>query len=128
MSETKGYRALITNGSSASGTIGGVVQVLLLHAISWAVQYHAFLNNQGGQSVEYCKRFKSHRHSHGHFHILHKYTPVLNTMYCDSMVHPLITPISVRDLDALADRLGRSAFKVNEGPQGPGRGHRGGGG
>jgi hypothetical protein len=86
------------------------------------------LNNQGGQSTEYCEICRSHGNSPRHCPILQKYTPVSNTMYCEFCGSPSHNTNQCRALDALADRLDRSAFRVNEGPQGPGRGHGGGGG
>jgi hypothetical protein len=46
----------------------------------------------------------------------------LNTMYCELCGSPSHNTNQCHALDALADRLDRSAFRVNEGPQGPGGG------
>jgi hypothetical protein len=53
---------------------------------------------------------------------------LLNTMYCELCGSPSHNTNQCRALDALADRLDRSTFRVNEGPQGPRGGHRDGGG
>jgi len=43
--------------------IGGVAQVVITTPFHVPIQYHVFMNNQGGQKNEYCDIFISHIHS-----------------------------------------------------------------
>jgi hypothetical protein len=107
------------------GPSGGVVQVVTATPFHAPVQFQAFLTQQGGQPNEYCEICRHHGHSPRHCPILQKYTSVPNTMYyelCGSTTH---TAKKCHALDALADRLDLSAFRIDESPQGFGGGHRG---
>jgi hypothetical protein len=69
-----------------------------------------------------------HGNSPINFPISQKYTPTLNTMYCELFGSPSHNMNQCGAMDALAERLDHSAFIVNEGCQGTGRGHGVGGG
>jgi hypothetical protein len=59
---------------------------------------------------------------------MQKYSTVPNTIHCEFCTSTTHTTNQCRALDALADRLDRTTFRVNENPQGPGRGRGGGAG
>jgi hypothetical protein len=80
------------------------------------------LTQQGGQPNEYCEICRHHGHSLRHCPILQKYTSVPNMVYyefCGSTTH---TAKQCHALDALADRLDHSSFRIDEAPQGFGGG------
>jgi hypothetical protein len=45
------------------GPVGGVAQVVATTLFHGPIQYHSFLNNQGGQRNEYCEICRSHGNS-----------------------------------------------------------------
>lgn len=108
-----------------AGPLGGVAQVTTTAPFHGPIQYHAFPNHQGTQNNDYCEICRSHGHPPRHCP-LQKYTPVQNTIYCELCGSPTHTTKQCRALDALADKLDRSAFRVDEAPQGFGGGRRGG--
>jgi hypothetical protein len=105
------------------GPLGGVVQVTATMPFHGLVQYHAFFESSRRPENEYCEIYRSHGNSLRHFPILQKYIFVPNTIYCEFCGSPTHTTNQCRALDALANRLDRSTFRVNETPQGFGGGH-----
>jgi hypothetical protein len=110
------------------GPSGGVAQVTNSTPFHGTVQYHAFPNYQGNHNNDYYEIFRSHGHPPCHFPILQKYKIVPNTVYYELCGSPTHTTKQCCALDALADRIDRYSFRVDENPQGFGGGHRGGGG
>jgi hypothetical protein len=84
--------------------------------------YHAFPSNQAALSIEYCEIFRIHGHGPIQCSIIHNYSTVLNTMHCDFCASTTHATNQCRELDALADRLDQTSFRVNKTSQGPGRG------
>jgi hypothetical protein len=98
------------------GPMGRVEKFVSFTPFHGPIQYHAFPTNQGGLSNEYYEISQNNNHFPRHCPILHKYTPMLNTMYYDTFGSPSHNTNQCHALDALAERLDRSAFIVNEGP------------
>jgi hypothetical protein len=57
---------------------------------------------------------------------MQKYSIVQNKVHCEFCTYTTHTTNQCIALDALADRLDRTTFRVNENPQGLGRGRGGG--
>jgi hypothetical protein len=117
-----------SHATPTDGTNRGNCKIAMMTPFHPPVQYHTFPNQQGGQRNEYCEICRTHGNPPRHFPILHKYSHVPNIVhyeFCGSTTH---TMKQCRDLDALADRLDHSVFRVDEAPQGFGGGHQGGGG
>jgi hypothetical protein len=57
---------------------------------------------------------------------MHKYMTTPNTIYCEFSKSTTHATNQCRALDMLDDRLDQKTFKINETPQGLGRGHGGG--
>jgi hypothetical protein len=88
--------------------------------------YRAFPGSQPTTKIEYCEIFQIHGHGPRQCPIMKKYSTVPNTVHCDLCAYTTHTTNQCRALDPLAYRLDRTKFKVNENPQGPGRGRGGG--
>jgi hypothetical protein len=58
---------------------------------------------------------------------MHKYTIAPNTIHCELYASTTHATNQCRALDVLVDRLDQTTFRINETPQGPGRGQGGGG-
>ena len=78
------------------------------------------------QNNEYCEICQTHGHPPRLCPILQKYSSAPNTLYCSFCGSSTHSTDRCRALDALADRLDRTTFRVNETPQGLGRGQGGG--
>jgi hypothetical protein len=106
--------------------MGGVAKVYLnppFHALGI---YHTFPVTQTSHPTENCKIFQTHGHEPRQFPIMQKYTNVPNTIHSKFCAYRKHSTNKCRVLDALADRLDSTSFRINETPQGPGRGHGGG--
>lgn len=90
-------------------------------------QFHAFPNQQGTYTGEYGEVCRSHGHPPLLFPILPKYSKVTNLVFCSFCGSSTHGTEQCRALDALADRLDRTAFRVNDNARGRGGGgYRGG--
>jgi hypothetical protein len=110
------------------GPMGGVAQVSVNLPFHNPTPYHAFPGSQAAPTVEYCEICRIHGHGPRQCPIIQKYSTVPNTVHCEFCASTTHTTNQCRVLDALADRLDRTTFRVNETPQGPGRGRGGGAG
>jgi hypothetical protein len=110
------------------GPMGGVVQVSMNSSFHNPTPYHAFPGGQAAPTMEYCEICRIHGHGPRQCPIMQKYSTVPNTVHCEFCASTMHTTNQCRALDALADRLDRTTFRVNENPQGPGRGRGGGAG
>ena len=93
----------------------GVVQVATTTPFHTMMRYQAFLPNPLTQTNECCEICRNHGHPSRNFSILQKYSFAQNTVYfefCGSSMH---ISNQCRSLDALANRLDRTSFRVNEG-------------
>jgi hypothetical protein len=104
---------------------GGVVQVSANLPFHHPTPYHSFQGSQAALVVEYCEICRIHGHGLRHCPIMHKYSIVPNTVHCEFCASTTHTTNHCRALDALAGRLDRIAFRVNENPQGLRRGRGG---
>ena len=124
----RGMGPLQNSMGPSLGPMGGVVKVSVNLLFHTPTPYHAFPGNQAKPSVEYCEIFQIHGHGPGQCPIIQKYSMVPNTVHCEFCASTTLATNHCRELDALADRLDRITFKVNETPQGLGRGRGGGAG
>jgi hypothetical protein len=108
------------------GPTGGVAQVSTNLPFHNPTPYHAFPGGQAAPTTEYCEICRTHGHGPRQCPIMQKYSTVPNTVHCEFCASTTHTTNQCRALDALADRLDRTTFRVNENPQGPGRGRGGG--
>jgi hypothetical protein len=83
---------------------------------------HAFPRIQAAPTVEYCDICRIHGHGPRQCPIMQKYLTVPNTVHCEFCASTTHTTNQCRALDALADKMDQTTFRVNENPQGPGRG------
>jgi hypothetical protein len=116
------------NGTSSqsdgtlSRTNGGVVQVSVTPPFHAPGLYHTFPGTQTSQPTEYCEICQTHGHAPRQCPIMQKYMTVPNTIHCEFCASTTHATNQCRVLDALADRLDQTTFRINETPQGPGRG------
>jgi hypothetical protein len=108
------------------GPMGGVAQVSTNLPFYNPSPYHAFPGGQATPIAEYCEIYRIHGHGPRQFPIMVKFLTVPNTIHCEFCASTTHTTNQCRALDALADILDRTTFRVNEKPQGPGRGQGGG--
>lgn len=108
------------------GPIGEVVQVSTNSPFHHPTPYHTFPGFQATPTVEYCEIFRTLGHGPRQLPMMQKYLTVPNKVHCKFYASTTHTTNQCRALDALADRLDRTTFKVNENPQGWGRGRGGG--
>jgi hypothetical protein len=108
------------------GPTGGVAKVSMNLPFHNPTPCHAFPGNQAAPTVEYCEICRIHGHGPRQCPIMQKYSTVPNTVHCEFCASTTHTTNQCRVLDALADRLARTTLRVNENPQGPGRGRGGG--
>jgi hypothetical protein len=98
------------------GPMRGVAQVSVNLPFHNPTPYHAFPRSQATPTVEYCNIFRIHGHGPRQCPIIHKYSIVPNIVHCEFCVSTTHTNNQCRVLDALADRLDRTTFRVNETP------------
>jgi hypothetical protein len=106
--------------------MGGVAQVSMNLPFHNPTQYHAFPGGQATPAIEYCEICRIHGHGPRQCPIMHKYSTVQNKIHCEFCASTMQTTNQCRVLDALVNMLDRTTFRVNENPQGPGRGRGGG--
>jgi hypothetical protein len=80
--------------------------------------YHAFLGWQAMPTVEYCEILQIHGHGPRQCPINHNYSIVQNIVHCEFCASTTHNTNQCRVLDAPADRLDQTTFRVNETPQG----------
>jgi len=112
----------------SQGPTGGFAQVSANLPFHNPTPYHAFPGSQAAPTVEYCDICRIHGHGSRQCPIIQKYSIVPNIAHCDFCASTTHTTNHCRVLDALANRLDRTTFRVNETPQGPRRGRGGGAG
>jgi hypothetical protein len=103
-------------------SMGGVAQVSVNLPFHNPTPYHAFPGSQEVPTVKYCEIFQIHGHGPRPCPIMQKYSTIPNTVHCEFYAYSTHTTNQCRVLDALADRLDRTTFRVNENPQGSGSG------
>jgi hypothetical protein len=96
--------------------MGGVAQVSTNSPFHNPSLYHDFLGGQVAPIVEYCEIYRIHGHGPRQFPIIEKYSTVPNTVHCEFFASTTHTTNQCRALDALGNRLDRTAFRVNENP------------
>jgi hypothetical protein len=108
------------------GPMGGFAQVPMNSPFHHPTPYHAFPGGHAKPTMEYCEICRTLGHGLRQCPIMQKYSTVPNIVHCDFYASTTHTTNQCRVLDALADMLDRTTFRVNENPQGPGRGRGGG--
>ena len=88
--------------------------------------YAGFPPQPGSSTTEYCEICRMLGHPPRMCPILQKYSTVPNNVYYEFCVSTTHNTEQCRALDALADRLDRPSYRVNEAPRGRGGGMRGG--
>jgi hypothetical protein len=111
-----------SDGNPTRTHMGGVVQVSTNPPFHHPTPYHTFPGGQATPTTKYCEICRIHGHGPRQCPIMQKYSTVPNIVHCEFCTSTTHTTNQCRALDALADRLDRTTFRVNENPQGPGRG------
>jgi hypothetical protein len=110
------------------GPARGVSKVSTNPLLHHPTPYHTFPGGQAAPTAEYCEICRTHGHGPRQYPIMQKYLTVPNTVHCEFFTSTTHTTNKSRVFDALADRLDRTTFQVNENPHGPGQGQGGGAG
>jgi hypothetical protein len=103
-------------------THGRICASIYKLTIPYPNPYHSFPGNQVVPSVEYCEICRIHGHGPRQYLIIYKYSMVLNIVHSKFCAYTTHATNKCRSLDALADILDQTSFRVNETPQGLGRG------
>jgi hypothetical protein len=118
----RGMGPLQNSMGPSSRPMGEVFKVFVTPPFHTLGLYNTFLGTPTPQTTEYCGFFQTQGHAPRKCPIMQKYTIAPNKInydFCASMNH---AKNQCRALDALADKLDRISFRVNETPQGPQRG------
>jgi hypothetical protein len=126
MSMHEGNGTSSQSDGTLSGPMGGFAQVYVTPPFHTPGLYNTFPGAQTSQTTEYCEIFRTHGHAPRQCPIMQKYMTVPNTIHCEFCASMTHATNQCRALDVLADRLDRTTFRINETPQGPGRGQGGG--
>jgi hypothetical protein len=116
----------LKNLMGTSGPMGGFSQVSVNPPFHTPRIYNTFPGDPTPQKMEYCEICWTQGHVSRKCPIVHKYKTTPNTIHYDLCASTTHVANQCRELDALADILDQTSFRVNETPQGPGRGQGGG--
>jgi hypothetical protein len=111
----RGIRHL-KNPMGPSGPMGGVVKVFANPPFHIPSLYNTFPGTPTHQTTEYCDIFQTQGHALRQCPILQKYLTTPNKINYDFCASTTQATNKFRALDALADKLDRTSFRVNETP------------
>jgi hypothetical protein len=116
----------LQNPMGPSGPTRGVSQVYVTPPFHTPGLYNTFPGAPTPQTMEYCDIFRTQGHASRNFPIMQKYTTAPNIIHCDFFSSTTHATNQCKELDTLVDILDWTTFRVNETPQGLGRGQGGG--